>query len=312
MKNFLLSIIITFSTFTFSQSTVGSVTNLLDANNSNCVLDIDNWSYIVFTKDINNEGKLYKNGQLIYSGTWANINYSWSRLDLGAVFYTSYNGWFNGLIDEVRISNTIRTPTEILNYFNSNLPFSSDSNTIGLWHLDEENNSTITASTGVNGSGFNITSSEGKFGNSYSFNGVNSRIQINQSIPTTNLTVEFWIKPQGINNDVWPVNMYGLNTSGFVINQVNLNSEEFLHSKNNISVYPNPTNSDFYIKINNNLNLNDIIVKITNVLGQQVYSTTMRDSQLVSLQGNIRGVYFVSLYSIKDEKLIRSFKILFQ
>ena len=176
-----------------------------------------------------------------------------------------------------------------MNYFNSNLPFSSDSNTIGLWHLDEENNSTITASTGVNGSGFNITSSEGKFGNSYSFNGVNSRIQINQSIPTTNLTVEFWIKPQGINNDVWPVNMYGLNTSGFVINQVNLNSEEFLHSKNNISVYPNPTNSDLYIESDKNE-----IIQIFNIEGKLIKSITLKKGlNKIEISSFIDGVYLI-------------------
>lgn len=79
-------------------------------------MDIGQWQYIAITKDNNNQARIYKNGQLVYSGTYANNPYSWNRLDLGAVFFTSYSGWFNGNIDEIRISNIVLEHSENDNY----------------------------------------------------------------------------------------------------------------------------------------------------------------------------------------------------
>lgn len=177
-------------------------------------IPVNTWTYIAITKGANNDGKLYKNGSLIYSGPWHNLSYVWSRLDLGAVYYTSFSSWFNGQIDEVRVSNLVRTPSEISNHFSNNVPFSSDSNTLGLWHFDGSNPNIITSTIGQNGAGYNTASTVGKFGNSISYNGINSRVQINQSFPTSNLTLEFWIKPS-VNQLSWPISFYGMNTSGF-------------------------------------------------------------------------------------------------
>ena len=188
-------------------------------NNHSIPLDTNNWEYITLTKDGNNNSKIYKNGQLVYQGKYMNLSYNWNRLELGAVFYTSYNGWYNGLIDEVRLSNKVRTDSEIMNYYNSNTPFTSDANTIGLWNFDQNSGSTINATTGQIGAGTNINwESQGKFGQCLSFNGLNSRARFNQSIPTTNMTFEFWMKTNKL-QDSWMVSFYGGNTSGFVINK---------------------------------------------------------------------------------------------
>jgi hypothetical protein len=183
-------------------------------------LDISQWQYVAITKDNSNLAKIYKNGQLVFQGNYANVSYFWNRLDLGAVFFTSYGGWFNGFIDEIRISNTVRTPNDIETYYNSNSPFVSDANTIGLWHFDQNTGITINASTGTNGSITNATwNAQGKFGQCLSYNGTNARAQINQSIPTTNMSFEFWIKPNILQQSSWPISWYGANTAGFTTNQ---------------------------------------------------------------------------------------------
>ena len=212
MKNFFIISLLFFINIAFSQL----LGNAIHITSSSTNLNTNEWSYIVITKGSNNDGNFYKNGQLIYSGTWQNLPYSWSKIELGAVFFTSYSQFFSGNIDEVRYSNIVRTSSEIFNHYNNNLPFVNDINTIGLWHLEEADTSSIIGSSGQNGIGFNASSSTGKVGNSVLFNGINSRIQINQSLPTSNITLEFWIKPNNVSPS-WPVSLYGINTSGFGI-----------------------------------------------------------------------------------------------
>lgn len=192
----------------------GNATHITSAS---CKLNVGEWSYIVITKDSNNGGKLYKNGQLVFSGSWLNLPYNWNRIDLGAVYYTSWARWFNGQIDELRISNIVRSESEISSYYNSNSVFQNDSNTIGLWHFDETSGSSYSSEIGVAGVGYNTTSVLGKFGRAISFDGVSSRAQISQSVPTSNVTLEFWIKPVDITSEVWAISFYGMNTAGFTV-----------------------------------------------------------------------------------------------
>jgi hypothetical protein len=184
-------------------------------------IDTNQWNYIVWVKTSANEGKIYKNGNLVFSGNFQNTNYLYNRLDLGAEFYTSYGNYFNGLIDEVRISNTERSLLEIQNYYNSNMPFIADANTVGLWHFDEGTGSITNGVIGAVGNITNGSWTTGVFGSCLNFNGINTSVSMNMSIPTSNMTVEFWIKPNGfpITGDYRPISLYGMNTTTFILSQ---------------------------------------------------------------------------------------------
>jgi hypothetical protein len=204
-------------------------------------VDTSQWNYFAIVKDGSNGGKIYKNGQLVSTGAWGNFSYSWNRLDLGAEFFTYYSAWFNGWIDEVRISNRERTATEISNHFNSNTNFSSDANTIGLWHFDQSTGTTATSTVGPNGTIVNAQWNPGRFGNSLYYNGTNARTSMSLAIPTTNVTLEFWIKPNRL-QDANPVSFYGLNTVTFIIDSLS-SSPTYTWSTgqtgNSITVNPN-------------------------------------------------------------------------
>jgi hypothetical protein len=208
----------TFSTPSTTQTVLqGSVLRMI--NGIFNPVDINQWNYIVWVKTSTNGGKIYKNGNLVFSGSFQNTSYSYSRLDLGAEFYTSYGNFYDGLIDEVRISNIERTSNEIQNYYNSNQPFILDANTVGLWHFDEN---VGTSSTGVIGATSNITNgtwSQGIFGSCINFNGINTRASMNMQIPTSNMTIEFWIKPNSFpaTGDYRPISLYGMNTTTFIL-----------------------------------------------------------------------------------------------
>lgn len=120
--------------------------------------DIGNWVHVAFTYD-GSVTRLYKNGQsLTTTGTFT------GSIALTSPLYAGQRGdsvwYFNGAIDEVRISNTVRYAG---NFTAPVAPYTTDANTVGLWHFDENsggtvNDSTTNVNTGTvtNAAGFNI------------------------------------------------------------------------------------------------------------------------------------------------------------
>lgn len=194
--------------------------NVKTDNSSNVLknsIPINQWSYIAIIKNSAGQCQLYINGQFLLSGNYSSISYSWYKLILGGSLYGGrYSNYLNGAIDEVRISNNTRTSAEILNYYNSNKPFSTDANTIGLWHFDQESGTSISSEKGPIGILTNGEWVAGKFGNSIEYNGISSHADFTITMPTTNLSIEFWIKPYLISTS-WPVCTYGYNTSGVIL-----------------------------------------------------------------------------------------------
>ena len=69
----------------------------------------DQWRYVAITKASDLSGSVFVDGKKLYGGTFKNHNYLYVRLYLGASFYTSFTGYFRGMIDEFRLSNKVRT-----------------------------------------------------------------------------------------------------------------------------------------------------------------------------------------------------------
>ncbi|WP_395655410.1 FG-GAP-like repeat-containing protein [Flavobacterium sp.] len=181
-----------------SNSNAARFFNLRGPSQPNQIVSINQWHNIVVTKQ-NLDGKVFIDGNLVISGQWANNSYNWTSLHLGANFYTGWDSFFKGWIDEVRISNIVRTDNEIINNYNLNTPYINDINTIGLWHFDESNGTNfINQSNGINGSLYNgPTFQSGKFGNSLYFDGIDDRGDCNFNMPENNFTLELWVKIDG-------------------------------------------------------------------------------------------------------------------
>ena len=99
-------------------------------------LVIDQWYHIAGVFDAtNDELTLYVDGvsQPTVTDT-SSINPGNADLRIGGREYTGNGCYFNGLIDEVRISDSVRYTTT---FTLPNAPFSKDVNTVGLWHFDE-------------------------------------------------------------------------------------------------------------------------------------------------------------------------------
>jgi len=124
---------------------------------------------------------------------------------VGAYRYSG--GWiafFDGVIDEVRISDNVRYTVD----FTPTGPFSTDANTMGLWHFDESVGTTAFDSSGllpandgaINGASWNgpIWTMDAKYGPSaLSLDGTNDYVAVSDSasLHPSVFTIDVWIKP---------------------------------------------------------------------------------------------------------------------
>jgi serine protease inhibitor len=213
IKNYLIILLIIVNSLTtLSQNTSNKINNnlsqctytvvgyLQSATNPQYqpVQDNSQWHYIAVTKNGLN-GKIYLDGNLISNSTYANNPYIWNSLLLGATqgcIACAPSSNYVGQIDDLRISNIERTATQIANYYNSNQPFNADSNTIGIYNFDVPNGS-ILQSTGIGNNGVLYGGAnyiQGKFGQALNLDGIDDYARITQSLPTNNITIEFWFK----------------------------------------------------------------------------------------------------------------------
>jgi hypothetical protein len=92
------------------------------ANSSSLIAD--QWTYLVYTIDLNSDVKLYMNGNLI--GTYNGINFTncanlSNNLRFGGVWINSDPQWFDGLLDDIGIWNRALTQQEITDLYNGNI-----------------------------------------------------------------------------------------------------------------------------------------------------------------------------------------------
>lgn len=91
-------------------------------------LATNTWIHFAVTKKPNQAAKIYLNGtingQLIYGSDTANVSYLPTTYSvIGANKYSSLDGYFNGLIDELSVFNKELTSTEITELYNNFYPF---------------------------------------------------------------------------------------------------------------------------------------------------------------------------------------------
>lgn len=212
-----------------SNQMLGAITyggpNGVISNWSGCDFLQQNWSYIAYTKDQNNNYSLFINGVLVKSGTYQNLPYSWPSVRIGTDLPTSSASYFNGKVDDLRISNRVRTLNEIQTHYNLNAPFINDPNTIGLYNFNQTSGTSINSIVGPVGIGHNTSFVQGYFSNAIDFNGSNGYADIPLDIPESNLTVEFWIYVDSLQGSSdWVINYAnGVFNGGFELLNYNPN-----------------------------------------------------------------------------------------
>jgi len=161
-------------------------------------IDTNTWHHFALVKKADRTGIIYINGIKQAQGEFMDSSYFYNKLYIGAGFVSSWGDFFNGWIDELRVSNKVRSDSEISSSANAVSNLSADANTIGLWHFDETSGTNISNEVGNIGSLFNgVVFETGKFGNAVYFDGIDDRGDCNLDMPEQDITIEFWGKLDG-------------------------------------------------------------------------------------------------------------------
>ena len=228
----------TFSTVGYLQSGYATPIPYQDIKNNQI------WHNIVVTKSGLN-GNIYIDGNLLTSSTYSDVPYIWHSLLLGATqacVSCSPVPNYTGLIDEVRVSNVVRTADEIKSNFNSNQPLNADANTLGLFHFDSPKETYMVNSAGNDGIFYGgVSYTQGKFGQAASFDGIDDYARFTNSIPVNNMTVEFWFKSTDDDASMAMLE-YAYNTGIYLKSTTSTNIMTWSNGETGESITINPQN----------------------------------------------------------------------
>jgi hypothetical protein len=185
-------------------------------------VDVNTWYYLTATYN-GSEVKFFINGTQLFSTPETGTPYIGGTqiIRIGQNRYLTSTDYFNGSIDDVRIYNYARTPTQIAWDYNRGAP-------IGHWQFNEcsgttaydisGNNKHGTITIGPSGSNTSIgncdsgvateawnNGTNGKFNSSISLDGTDDFVDIG-NLGTNINTVSFWIKPDSTTQKVIDLN----------------------------------------------------------------------------------------------------------
>lgn len=269
------------------------------------------WHHVAITYDYAlDEFNFYFDGTGSWAGTQENFSYIPDPLlTVGFCTFETWNyEYFNGYIDEMRISDVIR-------YYGPFTPpsteFTNDPNTICLWHFNDNN--PITSVLDASGNGFNF----GQTGNpiiihldslitqnlfdltvSGSFDSYQWIDCDNGNVPIPGETIQVFTPSTMGNYSVQVSNASCSITSEcyfFNLERVDDNKNDFC-----ALVFPNPADNQITISTNSEGTKQLIL---TDVLGQTVFSAvTTSKNAIVDCSNFAPGVYFIILLNGNGEK----------
>jgi hypothetical protein len=304
-----------------------------------------NWHHLAFIIDaLNSNLRLYIDGVNVNTVSYlpVSIKNNGAMVCIGARNNNIgiYEEW-KGNIKLIRVSNNARynsnfTPLQNLN---------NDSSTLALYAIDEGINNNIIDKSGNNLNGvihnaiwqqdtfFNITSSP-KGNENQIFNigdTLNNLIVTGENIvwyssTTGNLVISentvlenevTYYASQTINGCESPlrlaVTVYADNTCQSLVINTGILSNNPVTYNNTVTIYPNPAKDHITIDCGNLANVSGWNIKITNMLGQEVFSQPMNTQQYVVPINTWlgQGVYFVKIYNAQGA-LVTTKKIILQ
>jgi hypothetical protein len=171
------------------------------------------WHHIAFVWKAQNydasDGKIFIDGTEVsvtfnphsYSSGFT-IGYDNYPLYIGKKVNTAWADWYDGSLDEIRISNIVRYSAD---FTPQTIPFSTDTNTVGLWHFDEGSGLT-TSDASENSNTGNINGAtwigtppawvDGKYGKALQFDGIDDKVVVEHDTSLSLVdayTIEAWV-----------------------------------------------------------------------------------------------------------------------
>ncbi len=158
------------------------------------VVQPDVWYHIVGVAENNGMMRLYVNGQ--EDGTAQSVGVMSSGTDVYHVGDPAFgaSGWFDGLIDELRVWDQVLRPGDIQVLYDE-APAERDR----YWALDGNLNDSAGTSPGTfNGGSPNYVT--GMFGQAIDFDGTDDYLSALDATDPTNYTISAWVKPSDATN----------------------------------------------------------------------------------------------------------------
>jgi len=193
-------------------------------------LTTDTWYHLAVVMGIGGL-KIFLDGTLVGSNsTTIGLNGNYELITVGASnensdkdYFKAQDYFFDGRIDELRISNSRRYET---NFTTPSAEFTNDVNTIGLWHFNETSGKVVYDSSDIihnammmaTGSMCQIKTDHIKFGtHSIKMNGSRNdwlRLNHNEHYESLEITVEAWVYPHKDSHDGYIFYKGDCNTEG--------------------------------------------------------------------------------------------------
>ena len=183
-----------------------------------------NWYYLAYTKSADGSGAVFINGDEIGKLQWNNDAYNHAKLNIATHYFTSYDQFFSGSIDEIKVSNIAKNNAEIKQYFDSNLSFQEEASTLQIWKFDEgAGNEFYNIDNDLTGNLYGAPQwVDGKFGKAVDYDGIDDRGDVIFDLPENTFTYEMWVRfdgdlqetgqtiiqPYGLNNTQYTVKLY--------------------------------------------------------------------------------------------------------
>ena len=180
----------------------GEIEQRITANNA---LETGKWMHLTATVDASGNGKLYKNGQEIQTGT-IHLPESVNRTQNYIGKSHGGDGYFDGRMSEVRLWNRVRTAEEIQKDLHRRLT-GKEAGLVGYWPLNEGTGNTVSKSGTINGATWHqeiFFPAKEQF--SYmqpvlSFHGLGDYVEIKDPFDNNKeFTICLWVKPASIND----------------------------------------------------------------------------------------------------------------
>ncbi len=197
--------------------TSDSFTTSAFAENNSMVLN--KWSHVVVTRDSSNQANFYINGVL--SGTANQSSGTPSGTTIGGVCESSSSSnRFDGMIDDIKIYNTVLSTTNIINLYsqgvgkyNKTPRYLLNSDLVGWWTFDGKDitNGRVddTSGNGKHGYSINISTStlytSGKIGQGINFDGTDDYVSLG-NVSSSISSVSFWIKTRNLTKKIIDLN----------------------------------------------------------------------------------------------------------
>ena len=187
----------------YSDDHISILLGNVDWGISDSVLHPGVWTHLAMVRN-NGNWSLYLDGSSIAMSRLTNQTPKTPNTDFYVGAANHSNSFFNGAIDEVRISKVARYTS---NFTPQSAPFTADANTVALYHFDEgsglttadssENGNTLTlisSPTWVAGNNTRMAGSALKFGGSNDYVSIPSAFL---SAVTSQITLEAWVNLSG-------------------------------------------------------------------------------------------------------------------